>query len=495
MLAVIIFVGVPAVRVRPNRCGSSLSYVGKRNDNNRGNRAPPSCREARMGLVMVEFASGVFGSTHARGLSFVSSNSSKRPSWSSSSTGTPASIKVPMRRADVHTCDLGRSGSDPRGRKLNVQYPQPTFLAKPSLPMGNIGRLFEVVDLYRSVEDVSREQRQIDGEALTPLITMAQYRDKLFMLKPGSMRPSPMGLFYPLYKGSPVKGTLEKAVKYADVSFDVRTLGVKQDRYSRANIIQMPYLPSGKYCSHDDNFGFLELEILEWANSTNNVKLVRHPSLTTPGSLAVMKYAPFAYTVEHISREIQIFRRSSNLYSVAFGPESTMFSRWYGLAACPITPDLHFEIGLVEFAPVKRNHLTERGSVLGNFRRLSNSDSALESFAASSSLEGHVAPRTLDVLATRNGESRLAAVPNTCNSASARMASRSAPDSCLYWEMYSASWPSVDGGAAPSLMFGSFLVLVPRADNPAGIVNHIPIFSDAQCQVVHRTLETRARSK
>ncbi|RYC59151.1 hypothetical protein CHU98_g7055 [Xylaria longipes] len=132
-------------------------------------------------------------------------------------------------------------------------------------------------------------------------------------------------------------GMPEKVVKYATVSFDVRALGIRKDRYSSANTIQMPHLPGGDYCSvnigvtpsgketllkttscqrlpgvegywHDNNLGFLELEILEWAHSTNNVKLVRHPSLTTPGSLAVMKYAPFVHTVDQISREIQMYR-------------------------------------------------------------------------------------------------------------------------------------------------------------------------------------------
>ncbi|KAI0487064.1 hypothetical protein F4859DRAFT_325645 [Xylaria cf. heliscus] len=136
--------------------------------------------------------------------------------------------------------------------------------------------------------------------------------------------------------------TSRRAVKYASVSFDVRSLGVRKDDYSSISVIQMPVFPDGDYCSvhvglspdgkqasftttscqphasvqgawHDDNFDFLEMKTLDWARTTERVKLIRHPALDTPGSLAVMKFAPFASTVANISREIQMYQHLQGL--------------------------------------------------------------------------------------------------------------------------------------------------------------------------------------
>ncbi|KAI0448646.1 hypothetical protein F5B21DRAFT_98423 [Xylaria acuta] len=131
--------------------------------------------------------------------------------------------------------------------------------------------------------------------------------------------------------------TPEKVVKYATVSFDVKALGVREEPYSSTNVVHMPFLPDGDWCSvsigltscgkqisftttscqrlpgvegawHETDFDFLDLEILKWPNETDRVKLVRHSALTTPESRAVMKYAPFADTVPNISREIQMYQ-------------------------------------------------------------------------------------------------------------------------------------------------------------------------------------------
>ncbi|KAI0441254.1 hypothetical protein F4803DRAFT_576797 [Xylaria telfairii] len=139
----------------------------------------------------------------------------------------------------------------------------------------------------------------------------------------------------------------EKVVKYATVSLDVLALGVRKHPYSSTNVVQMPNFPSGDYCSvqigvtpdgtqtfftttscqprasaegawHMDNFNFLDLEIVDWSSSTDNVKLVRYPSLDSSNYLAVMKYAPFAHTIENISRELQLYQ---HLYGSGVAPK------------------------------------------------------------------------------------------------------------------------------------------------------------------------------
>ncbi|KAH8159878.1 hypothetical protein CIB48_g8375 [Xylaria polymorpha] len=134
----------------------------------------------------------------------------------------------------------------------------------------------------------------------------------------------------------------EKVVKYATVSHDVLSLGVRKHLYSSTNVVQIPSLPAGDYCSvhiglspngkqtsfttmpcqpgdsaegawHRNNFNFLDLEILDWSSSTDNVKLVRNPSITSSKSLAVMKYAPFVDTLESISREMEMYQHLQHL--------------------------------------------------------------------------------------------------------------------------------------------------------------------------------------
>ncbi|KAI1757605.1 hypothetical protein F4782DRAFT_525418 [Xylaria castorea] len=134
-------------------------------------------------------------------------------------------------------------------------------------------------------------------------------------------------------------GTVEKAVKYATVNSNVMGLGVRKDRYSSTEVVQMPSLPKGDYCSvsiglaqngkqtaltttscqrlpgvngawHEESFDFFDLKILPWLNSTDRVQLVQHPAL----SHAVMKYAPFAHTIESISKEIQMYQLLQGSY-------------------------------------------------------------------------------------------------------------------------------------------------------------------------------------
>ncbi|KAI1742358.1 hypothetical protein F4680DRAFT_445922 [Xylaria scruposa] len=130
--------------------------------------------------------------------------------------------------------------------------------------------------------------------------------------------------------------TNETAVKYANVSSEVMTLGVRKDPHSSTKVVHMPYLPLGDYCAvsiglngkqavftttscqrlpgvketwHEESFDYFDLEILPWLNSTDRVQLVKHSALDT---LAVMKYAPFANSVESISHEIEIYRHLQN---------------------------------------------------------------------------------------------------------------------------------------------------------------------------------------
>ncbi|KAI0867156.1 hypothetical protein F4860DRAFT_508654 [Xylaria cubensis] len=133
----------------------------------------------------------------------------------------------------------------------------------------------------------------------------------------------------------------ETAIKYANVSSEVLALGVRKEQYSGTRIVHMSYLPQGDYCAvsiglspngtqtaltttscqrlpdvsetwHEESFDYFDLQILPWLNSTDRVQLVKYSALSTPGSLAVMKYAPFAITIESISHEIRIYQYLQN---------------------------------------------------------------------------------------------------------------------------------------------------------------------------------------
>jgi hypothetical protein len=126
-------------------------------------------------------------------------------------------------------------------------------------------------------------------------------------------------------------------IKYLAISNDVRGTGRRETFFSTTEVIQMPVLPRGNWdcgeikrsqngkeavvattsCEHlagveetwhETNIDYLQLEILPIETGTKRVNLVSHPSLDTPGHLAIMKIASFENGIARIEQETRVYK-------------------------------------------------------------------------------------------------------------------------------------------------------------------------------------------